>query len=58
VTLQYAHVISILKCVVIIGEGSSKLGILLGGPPLSLFDMLFATRGGLGTCCSFCGLPS
>jgi hypothetical protein len=47
--LQCAHVISILKCVVAIGEGSSRLSILSGGPSLSLFDMLLATRGGLGT---------
>jgi len=34
-----------LKCVVAIGEGFYKLGILSGGPPLSLFDMLLRTRG-------------
>ncbi len=38
--LQCAHVISILKCVVAIGEGSSRLGILSGDPPLSLFGNL------------------
>jgi hypothetical protein len=43
--LQCAHVVSILKCVVAIGEGFYKLGILSGGPPLSLFDMLLRTRG-------------
>jgi hypothetical protein len=45
-TLHHAHVISILRCVVVIGEGSSRQGILSGGPPLSLFDMLLATRRG------------
>jgi hypothetical protein len=43
VTLQCAHVVSILICVVAIVEGSSRLGIISGGPPLSLFDMLLAT---------------
>ncbi len=32
--------------VIIIGEGSSKLGILLDVPPLSLFNMLLAIGGG------------
>jgi len=41
--LQCAHAVSILKCVVAIGEGSSRLGILSGGPPLSLLDMLLGT---------------
>ncbi len=31
-----------------ISEGFYKIGVLLGGPPLSLFDMLFVTKGGLG----------
>jgi hypothetical protein len=56
--LQRARVISILKCVVAIGEGSSRLGILSGDPSLSLFDMLLVTKGGLGTSCSPCGSPS
>jgi hypothetical protein len=38
--------ISILKRVVVIGEGSFKLGILLGHPPISSFDMLLVTRTG------------
>ncbi len=38
------QVVFILKCVLAIG--SSRLGVLLGGPPLSLFDMLLATRRG------------
>jgi len=38
--------ISILKCVVVVGEGSSKLSVLSRGPPLSLFDMLHATKRG------------
>ncbi len=32
-----------------ISEGLSKLGILLGSPPISLFDILLTTREGLGT---------
>jgi len=49
VALEHAHVISILRRVVTVGEGSSRLGILSTGPPLSLFDMLLVTRGGSGT---------
>ncbi len=37
------HVVFILKCVVMVGEGSSRLGVLSKGPPVSLFDMLFMT---------------
>jgi hypothetical protein len=48
-TLQCAKVISILRHVVTVGEGSSRLGTLSGGSPLSLFDMLLATGGGSGT---------
>jgi hypothetical protein len=40
---------SILRQAVVIGEGSSRLGILLDGPPLSLFDMLLVIGGGLRT---------
>ncbi len=47
--LQHVQVVSILKCVVVVVEGSSRLYILLGTPPLSLFDMLFATREGSRT---------
>jgi hypothetical protein len=43
--LQQAYVISILKQVVAIGKGSSKLGIFSRGPPFFLFDMLFMTGG-------------
>jgi hypothetical protein len=43
-TLQHAHVVSILKHVIAIGEGFSRLGILSKGPPLSSF-----AREGLGT---------
>jgi hypothetical protein len=46
VVLQQVQVVSILKHVVAIGKGSSKLGILIGGPPLSLFDMLLVIRRG------------
>jgi len=48
VALQHAHVFSILKHVIIIGEVSSRLGILLGGPSPSLFEMLLMIGGGLG----------
>jgi hypothetical protein len=47
--LQCAKAVSILKCVVEVGEGSSKLGILSGGLPLSLFDMLIVRREVSGT---------
>jgi hypothetical protein len=47
--LQCAQVVSTLKCVVEVGEGSSKLGIFSRGPPLSLFDMLLVTRRVSGT---------
>jgi hypothetical protein len=40
--LRHAHVVFILRCVVTIGEGFSRLGILSRSPPLSLFDMLLA----------------
>jgi len=40
--------ISILKHVIAIGEGSSRLGVLLGGSPLSLFDMLLRRGRGFG----------
>jgi hypothetical protein len=36
-TLQHAHVVSILKHTIIIVEGSSRLDILSKGPPLSSF---------------------
>jgi hypothetical protein len=39
------------------GESFSRLNILSKTPPLSLFDMLFITRGGLRTWFSLCGLP-
>jgi len=35
-----------LKCVVIVGEGSSRLNILSISSPLSLFDMFFVKGGG------------
>jgi hypothetical protein len=31
---------SILRCVVLVGESPSRLGVLSRGPSLSLFDML------------------
>ncbi len=36
-----------MRHVVAVGEGLSRLGLLAGGPPLSLFDMLLATGGGV-----------
>ncbi len=47
--LYRAYAISILKHVVVIGEGLSKLSVLLGGPPIFVFDMFFAIGRGLGT---------
>ncbi len=47
--LNHVQVVSILKHYFPIGEGSFRLGLLLGGLPLSLFDMLFMTRRGSGT---------
>ncbi len=47
--LQHVQVISNLRYVVALGEGSSRLSLLSGGPPLSLFDMLLTTGLGLGT---------
>jgi hypothetical protein len=47
-TLQCAQVIFIFKRVIAIGESFSKLGILSGGPPISLFDMILAMEEGLG----------
>ncbi len=47
--LHHAQIMFILKCVVVGGEGSSRLGILLKGLPFSLFDMFLATKGGSGT---------
>ncbi len=35
-----------MKCVVAVGEGSSRLGILLGSSPHSLFDIFFCERRG------------
>ncbi len=48
-TLQHVYVISILRRDVAVGEGSSRLGLLSGSPPLSLFDMLLVIGGGSGT---------
>jgi hypothetical protein len=46
VALQKAHAVSILKQVVITRESSSRLGILLSLPSLSLVDLLRVTSGG------------
>jgi hypothetical protein len=47
--LQRAQAIYILKHVIIVSEGLSKLGVFLEGYSLSLFDMLLRTGGGSGT---------
>ncbi len=47
--LQIAHAASISRWVVIVGEGSSRLGASLGLTPLSLVDMLHVTGGGFDT---------
>jgi hypothetical protein len=47
--LHHAQIVFILKCVVVGGEGFSRLGVFLKGFPFSLFDMLLTTKGGSGT---------
>lgn len=49
VALQRVQAIFILRCAVAVGEGSFRLGLLSGGPPISFFDMLLTTGGDLGT---------
>ncbi len=44
--VQHAQVVSSLKRAVVVGEGSSRLGLLSRGPPFSLFDTFFATGRG------------
>jgi len=44
-----AQAASILRRAVTAKEGSSRLGVLWGLPPLSLVDMLLATGGGFST---------
>ncbi len=51
----YAYKMCIKTFIVAVGEGSSSLGILLGSPPLFLFDMLVVIGGSLETWCSLCG---
>jgi len=48
-TLQKTHATSILKHIIIIGEGSSKLTIFLGFASLFLSDMLLVIGWGFGT---------
>jgi hypothetical protein len=43
--LQQMQVASILRRVVTIGEGSSRLNVFSSVLPLSLFDVFFVTRG-------------
>ncbi len=49
VALQRVQVIFVLRCAVAVGEGSFRLGILSGGCPISIVDMLLMTGGDLGT---------
>jgi hypothetical protein len=49
IVFQKTQAPSILKCVVIASEGSSKLTTLLIFLSLSFSDMFFAIGGGLGT---------
>jgi len=50
--------VSILRHAVAVGEGLFRLGLLLGGPALSLFDTLLATGGEFQNLMSPCGLLS
>jgi len=56
VVLQQVQVISILKCVVAIGKGSSNLGILTRGSPFPCLICFLLQEGVSETWCSFCGL--
>jgi hypothetical protein len=49
VALQRAQVASILKHIIIVGEGFSRLTTLSSFPSLSFFNILLATDGGFGT---------
>jgi hypothetical protein len=49
VALQKTQATSISSWAIIAREASSRLGVLLGLPPLSLVDMIQATSGGFGT---------
>ncbi len=51
VLLQTTHVASILRQVVTIKEGSSRLVVLSSLPRISLIDMLHATGGGFSIYC-------
>jgi hypothetical protein len=42
-----------LRHVIVVGEGFSRLGIILKGHPLLLLDIFLATRGGLRTDIAF-----
>jgi hypothetical protein len=46
VAVQRVQVVSNLKRAVVVGEGSSRLGLLSRGPPFSLFDTFLATGRG------------
>ncbi len=48
VALQRAQAASISRHAITAGEGSFRLGVLSGLPPLSLVDMLPVTGGGFG----------
>jgi hypothetical protein len=49
VALQRAQVAFILRHIIIIGEGFSRLTIFLGFPKLSFFNILLATDEGFET---------
>jgi hypothetical protein len=55
-TLQHAQAISILQCVVAVGEGSTRLGVLLGGPSF-YYWIWFLQPEGFGNM-MFCSLYS
>jgi hypothetical protein len=49
VALKKTQPTSISSRSIIAREASSRFGVLLGLPPLSLVDMIQATNGGFGT---------
>ncbi len=50
--------ISTLRHLIPVGEGSSRLSVLVESPPLSSFDMLLTTRGEGVWELDVCGSPS
>jgi hypothetical protein len=51
--LHKASATSILRCVVIVGKGFYRFGVLLGLTPLSLIDVLHVIGGGFNIYGSF-----